>query len=541
MFSGRLISGPSVKWELRPALDLVVVNAKTPALQVFRNRLPFPLSRFRVAGAARRQRVLVARLGGRLVAGVARGFLTALLLLAAPLLARADAEPRPSILLIVIDTLRFDAVSAYGQVDGTTPSIDRLAQEGILYWNARAQSSWTLPSHAGLLTGLAVQTHQVGMPGRMVLPESIETLAERMAKAGYETAGFSENSLVSDYFGLLQGFEHRAVEPPMYAVSPPIGADDGVRIWATAREPGRPAFVFVNLYDPHAPYEIRATNPFVPAGTPDHAVRARVSSPGRFLCGGLPSKEQIGILKGLYLGEVAVADAKVARIVRAVQTAVKGRLITIVTSDHGEFFGEHRLLDHEFGLYEAVLRIPLVVHGAPGAQTGRVDEAVALADLAPSILRWAGEDTPDMLEGRTLPLPGDGAQPPRSLVAAYSDHRLQAPPAWKALPGGAERNVDRNLKRQFCAPSDPVFGAIVSLVRFPYKFYWFERYPPALYNLSWDPHERSNLAQIQPELVGRLEGDVMRVIEGTRLLADDLPLELPDAAEDALRALGYVE
>jgi arylsulfatase A-like enzyme len=443
--------------------------------------------------------------------------------------------------LIVIDTLRFDAVSAYGQVDGTTPNVDRLAQEGILYWNARAQSSWTLPSHAGLLTGLAVQTHQVGMSGHLVLPESIETLAERMAEAGYDTAGFSENSLVSDDFGLLQGFAHREVEPLVWAVSRPIGADVGVRRWAAAREPGRPAFVFVNLFDPHAPYEIRPTNRFVPAGTPDHAIRGRIFSPGRFLCGGLPSEEQIEILKGLYLGEVAAADAKVAKILQAVRTGVEGRLIVIVTSDHGEFFGERRLMGHEFGLYEPVLRIPLVVHGAPGARTGRVDEAVALADLAPSILRWAGEGVPDGLEGRALPLPGDAAQPPRSLMAAYSDRHLRAPAAWKGVPGMADRVLDKNIMRQFCVPSDPVFGAMASFVRFPYKFYWFERYPPALYNLSWDPHERSNLAQIEPELAGRLEGDLKRVLEGTRLLADDPPPELSDAAREALRALGYAD
>ena len=95
--------------------------------------------------------------------------------------------------------------------------------------------------------------------------------------------------------------------------------------------------------------------------------------------------------------------------------------------------------------------------------------------------------------------------------------------------------------RQFCVPSDPVFGAMASFVRFPYKFYWFERYPPSLYDLSWDPHERSNLVRIEPELAGRLEDDLKRVIEGTRLLADDPPPELSDAAREALRALGYVD
>ena len=107
----------------------------------------------------------------------------------------------------MIDTLRADAVSAYGAVEGTTPSFDALASRGLLYERAYAPSPWTLPSHASLLTGFEVDRHGVGVAGRMGLRAEFTTLAERLSEAGYQTVGFSENPLVSDLFGFDQGFE----------------------------------------------------------------------------------------------------------------------------------------------------------------------------------------------------------------------------------------------------------------------------------------------------------------------------------------------
>ena len=178
----------------------------------------------------------------------------------------AKLDERPSIVLIVIDTLRANAVSAYGAVEGTTPFIDALAAEGILYRHAYASSSWTLPSHATLLTGLRVDEHRAGMPGRAVLPEDIITLAERLQAAGYDTAGISENIIVSDVFNLLQGFDHR--RSSYYHEQKgeiPLEAVPEIREWLAQRQSDRPFFLFVNLIDAHVPYTIRDTNPFVPS------------------------------------------------------------------------------------------------------------------------------------------------------------------------------------------------------------------------------------------------------------------------------------
>ena len=118
---------------------------------------------------------------------------------------RASIDPRPSIVLIVADTTRQDAVSAYGHVRGTTPFNDSLAAEGALYEEAFASAPWTLPSHATLLTGLAPERHGVGGSHLIILPEELPTVAEALTAAGYEAVGFSENPLVCRQGGFGRG------------------------------------------------------------------------------------------------------------------------------------------------------------------------------------------------------------------------------------------------------------------------------------------------------------------------------------------------
>jgi arylsulfatase A-like enzyme len=453
----------------------------------------------------------------------------------------AKADERPSIVLIVVDTLRVNAVSAYGIVEGTTPVIDALAAEGILYRHAYASSSWTLPSHATLLSGLRVDEHRTGMPGRAVLPEGVVTLAERLQAAGYETAGISENILVSDVFNLLQGFDHR--RSSRYGKAKRIMLLDAVlevRNWLRQRKGDQPFFLFVNLIDPHVPYTIRDENPFVPPTATPGQIRSRAAQPHRLLCGGLPGKEQLEILWGLYLGDVASADAKIGKILSDVRKEAGPReMFSIVTSDHGEYFGERKLLGHEFGLGEAVLHIPMVVHGRTKAQPSVVEHPVALVDVAPSVLEWAGVEVPASFLGSRLPesATAEGGDS-RGLVAAYSDRYLPTPEDWQ----GVAEPQSKEHARQFCVPSDPVFGSMATLVRYPLKLHWFEKYPPELYDLSWDSSERSNQAMQRPEVVEQMTSELEAFVRAARLEGDEGEAEAvsPEALE-ALRELGYVQ
>ena len=225
-------------------------------------------------------------------------------------------------LLVVIDTLRADAVSAYGAVRGTTPQVDALAEQGLRYTHAYAPAPWTIPSHVSLFTGLGVEHHHVGMSERITAGPELVMLAERLRDAGYETAGFAENPLIGEPFGMNQGFEHfsaRTLEQLLAEFRQPgsSGYDvaRAVESWARGRDPHRPFFVFVNLFEPHEPYRVREVNRFLPPGTTAADGGRRCSSPRAASAIALPSSEELAILRGLYLGDVAAADATLGEIV----------------------------------------------------------------------------------------------------------------------------------------------------------------------------------------------------------------------------------
>jgi arylsulfatase A-like enzyme len=455
----------------------------------------------------------------------------------------------PSILLVVIDTLRADAVSAYGKVEGSTPTLDRLAREGLLYRHAFAPSPWTLPSHATLFTGLTIPRHGVGVNGVIELRGEFETLAERLGRAGYRTGGFSENPLVSRYVGLDQGFG-RFVSVTVDDLLAHSGGGESELDFDVLEEVGswldawwlpfddRPLFVFVNLFDPHDPYSVRDPNPFVPSDA-DRDVPASTALRELGMCDRLPPGEVLAVLHGLYLGEAAAADAKLGPLVDRVREARPRRdLVTVITSDHGEHLGEHGLLGHEYSVRNPVLQVPLVVHGLPGVAPAELPQPIGLARLSGSILAWAGIRT----DQDPSPLPGspDAIETPRPLFALYGDDEFVTPEPLHR-EGGRMNRTEADVRRAGCEPDDRVFGDIHAVTRFPFKLIRFPDHAPELYDLSWDPAERSDLAGHRPDLVTELSRQLSTFVERLGAAAQkDAPAPAPEALE-ALRQLGYVE
>ncbi len=462
------------------------------------------------------------------------------------------AEPddaRPSVLLVVVDTLRADAVSAYGRVQGTTPHFDAIANGGLLYLNAFSPSPWTLPAHASILSGLAVDRHGVGIGGRMALPDAVETLAERLHAAGYQTAGFSENPLISAGFGMDQGFDRFAtvtIEDVMSESSEPgslrFDAVEQVGRFLVERDSSRPFFVFVNLFDPHSPYQDREPNRFVK----QELQHLKTWSPRRlrrspyWICDRLPSDDDLALLQGFYLGDVAAMDRKLGEIEAAARKASGDALIVVATADHGEQFGEHRLLDHEFTVRAQALRVPLAVRGLVDVEPARILSPVELPDIVPSILGWVRTESVDGVSGRMLPT-SDAPRATVELFSVYSDEKLRVPDDWESdLDVEDETSA---AKRAGCSESDRVFGNMAALTRWPFKLIWFQHHAPELYDLSWDPEERSDLAGLRPELTAE-----MLALAEARIAAVGLdrrrggPPEEP-APEDleALEALGYLD
>ncbi len=499
-----------------------------------------------------------------------RGFLARCCVAAAVVLTGcASPDRRPSFLLVVLDTTRADAVSAYGSVAGTTPNVDALAREGLRYTNARSQAPWTLPSHATLFTGLLPSEHQVSW-ARTRASDDLTTLAERLRDAGYDTFGVSENPWVSAAFNMTQGFDgFRDVKgftlDPHTADEHDDEARGAVEGWLRTRRRDRPFFLFVNVLDAHLPYLVRAENPFLPAGIDAERARAIPQNPDRYFCSADPHAEALAVLRGLYLGGVHAADRKLGAI-RALlsEHGADRTLVTIVTADHGEHFGEHRLVGHSFSVREPLLRVPLIVHGA-GLPPAVIDTPVALADVMPTVLSLASVPAPAGLAGEVLPFAATGGAP-RAIVAEQDDsdaaHGDDPDPLAVAL-----RQSNRAARRN-CSADDRVFGAMRALVRGRFKLIWYERHPPALYDLESDPGEDVDVSAGHATETAALESELDTLVAGAAAAASSrrsasgapvaneatdaargsreaappaaVPTTFPSDVRDRLRALGYL-
>ena len=455
--------------------------------------------------------------------------------------ARSPAAERPSILLVVLDTVRADAVSAYGAVAGTTPYLDELARHGLRYAHAFSPAPWTTPSHVSLFTGLGVEHHRIGMSERITAGPELVMLAERLRDAGYETAAFIENPLVGEPFGMAQGFERfdaRSLEQLLSDVRSPRSSGfsvvEAIDAWAAGRHDTRPFFVFVNLFEAHEPYLVRETNRFLPRGvTRSEALHVR-QSPSR-ICDAIPPERELRILRGLYLGDVAEDDATLASVHSRVRdVAGKRPLITIVTADHGEHLGERRLLDHQYTLDDVALHVPLVVSGLPDAVPAVIEPPVTLVDVTASVLSWSGVGAVDGLDGRPLPVTPDAAPPPRDLLVSYADRPLPAdwPLSWRP---------DVEKRRSHCTARDRVFGDIAGLIRYPYELVWYAQYGPELYDLGQERGSRVDLVERDDALARTLLAELTGRIEDSGLFARSPAERVDPRARDALRALGYAE
>jgi len=275
-------------------------------------------------------------------------------------------EPR-SIVLVTIDTLRADQLGAYGGV-AATPSLDALAREGARFQNVFAQSPLTLPSHSSILTGTYPTYHGVRDNGRFRLPEEMETLAEILRGAGYSTAAFVGGFPVDSRFGLDQGFDlyddslGRSRSRVSFSERRASEVVTLARRWIEGQGENL-YFVWVHLFDPHAPYE---PPPPFPEG---------------------------------YEGEVAYVDAAL----RDLLAGVSEEAIVAVTADHGEGLGEHGEKTHSLFVYDSTLRVPWILRG-PGVPAGTVvDEAARSIDIVPTILELVGKsESCARCQGRSL-------------------------------------------------------------------------------------------------------------------------------------------
>jgi arylsulfatase A-like enzyme len=374
------------------------------------------------------------------------------------------------------------------------PSLVAFEEQSHTFENAYAPSAWTRASIGSILTGLPPFEHGA-VSRRQLISEDAVLLSESLGKAGYATGAVVGNPNAGKSYGFDQGWDS-FIEGFVRGPLPDIESlDDQALAWLETAP--RPFFLFVLVVDPHHPYR------------PPERFDNHLAEPSR--------PEGFSDEYARYLGEVEYVDFGFGRLLEALRARDElDETVVVLTSDHGEEFGEHGQLGHGKTVFEEVVRVPLLIR-APGRLSAgaRSDSPVQLVDIAPTLLEAAGVSVPTKLPGRSLFAEANGATPPRSLFTRIV--------------------LDRSSS--------------AAVIEYPWKLI-VDRKADAthLYNLASDRHEENNLAD-RREHEKRKQRMLTKL--ATRLQsADDMgkkakrqrhESELPAATRESLEALGYLE
>jgi arylsulfatase A-like enzyme len=458
--------------------------------------------------------------------------------------APTGAQDRPDVLLLTIDTLRADHLSAWGYARPTSPTLDRMASEGTRFAFAQAQRPKTGPSFTSIFTSGYCSDHgvrRIGQPAAC----SMRFLAEEMKELGYQTHAVVANAALAREFYFDQGFDTYLETwkvAPRKAGLDPTGAEtvtDFAEAVVEKMPDDRPFFLWVHYVDPHDPYAPpepyrdlfqgdEHAGPPVEVPVSRRNMRQSWRSIGRRQV--LDGRTDLPFYVARYDAEIRYVDAEIARLFDALRRrgAYDG-MLTVMTSDHGESLGEHNYwFDHGMFAFQTCLHVPLVVR-FPGLARRGVDAGrVELVDLAPTILEVAGKRLRDgtWMRGRSLVprLRGEGA-PARSF--AFAEAGYSSRDGWIRMATDGRftlhRLLDRADRRRLAHPESEY----------------------ALFDLAGDPGETRDVADLNPRDLERLR-DALGAWERDEPLA--MNRERADCGERAvasdteaqLRALGYL-
>ena len=402
----------------------------------------------------------------------------------------AGAPDAMNVLLIGVDTLRADRLSALGYDRPTTPQLERLAARGIRFKAARSQAPWTLPSFSSILTSLYPSAHGAGRGGHEEwtgIDPGTTSIAEVLARVGYETQGIVANGLLTPKYGLDQGFEgYRSRWSLESAQDDVASVCDFVDAHRTT-----PWLLFWHVMDPHLPYtterefhEEFTDADYVGQFSARDAVPIEALDPKagrrRYTHEGTPPPPDLSdadrqYVSDAYDAEIAETDAAIGRVLDAlIESGQWERTIVAFVADHGEGLGDHDHYHHGYTLYDDQIRVPMLLR-IPGRHEGRVVEAsVASIDLMPTVLAALGLELPDDVHGRDLTA-GD-LDEERSHFIEYPTYDSSAQKAW----------VEGNFKYLH----DPVYRT------------------EALFDVSRDPGETTDVAARHPEVVARARAEL---------------------------------
>ncbi len=407
----------------------------------------------------------------------------------------ADLRDSLNIVIFTIDTLRADHLECYGYGKVKTPRINRLAAEGTLFREVISSTPLTLPAHSSLFTGTYPLFHGVRDNGGFYLDPKHVTLAEVLKARGYQTGAFVGAFVLDSRWGLDQGFDHYFdnFDLTKYKkISLDAVQRRGDEVLAEARSwigrhSGDKFFAWIHLYDPHTPYE----------------------PPEPFLT------QYKGGPYSLYDGEIAYVDELIGGFLDFLESEnLTGRTLIVFTSDHGESLGEHKESAHGFFVYDAAVRIPLIIRlpGVSGTGGREVLEQSRTIDLMPTVLGLAGADVPPAVQGK-------------SLVPFLS---------------GREGESEAAYSETFFPRFHYGWSELKSLRQGRFKFIDAPR--PELYDVSADPGEVQNLIDANASTAFRMKAELEGLLGRYSAPDDELagPQNIDHDSLVKLQALGYI-
>jgi arylsulfatase A-like enzyme len=422
---------------------------------------------------------------------------------------RPEGAAPARIVLVSIDTLRADHLGCYGYDRETSPVLDALAAQGVLFEDVTSPSPWTLPAHASLLTGLYPSRH--GLKSHEVyLPSSVPTLASLLSRHGFVTAAVVNSHNLGPRFGLDRGFqEFLYVEEVAGQREPSTRVTDQALSWLQ-RYAGRKLFLFVHYYDVHSDYCSRPEyeQPFRRpyAGRADGTTAQLMDHrEGKVAL----DERDAPHLVDLYDAGIRQMDAELSRLLAALPAGNPTWLA--VTSDHGEEFFERGGVLHGRTQFQEVARVPLLVRGPGVPARTRVAAPVSLLDVMPTLLAASAVPLPESIDGADLaPHWRAGEERPRDRhLFGEADHNNQEHDVTRAVRHGRHKLLFNRLTRE-----------------------------TALFDLVSDPGERTDLDDKEPAVVAELRAHLDRFLQ-IRPEATS-PVTLTPEERERLRSLGYV-
>ena len=392
-----------------------------------------------------------------------------------------------NVVLISIDTCRADHLSCYGYGRNTTPNIDRIARESILFTNAYSPVPLTLPAHGSMLTGTIPPYHGVHENQGYKLHESNVTLAEILRQNDYTTGAVISSFVLDSQFGLNQGFEYynesfvellkdtdesqrRGGEASRFAME-----------WLDENRSER-FFLFLHYYDPHTAYE------------PPEPFASRFSD-------------------NLYAGEIAYTDQCIGQVLgKLKELGLYDSTLIIITGDHGEMLGEHGEETHSYYIYQSALRVPLVFKLPGSTCPGKIDDPAGIVDIVPTVCGILDIDIPPYVQGKDL-----------------SPYFVK-----KQRPA-----QDRELYCESLVPTTYDAGSLLGVINARYKYIQTTR--PELYDLVQDPGETKNLLMQEPHRARILQDRLSSILEASvNEKSTDSKMELDEEGRKKLESLGYI-